>query len=50
MPGPLPKDRLDQLVALRGLAGSREKAKAMIMAGVVHVDGMRVDKPPVISG
>lgn len=45
MPGPLPKDRLDQLVALRGLAGSREKAKAMIMAGVVHVDGMRVDKP-----
>jgi len=29
----------------RGLAGSREKAKAVIMAGLVEVDGARVDKP-----
>jgi 23S rRNA (cytidine1920-2'-O)/16S rRNA (cytidine1409-2'-O)-methyltransferase len=29
----------------RGLARTREKAKAMIMAGLVEVDGARVDKP-----
>ena len=28
----------------RGLAESREKAKAMIMAGLVQVDGMKADK------
>ena len=39
------KIRLDQLVVQRGFAESREKAKAMIMAGVVEVDHLRVDKP-----
>jgi 23S rRNA (cytidine1920-2'-O)/16S rRNA (cytidine1409-2'-O)-methyltransferase len=35
----MPKKRLDILVAERGLAPSREKARAMIMAGEVLVDG-----------
>lgn len=39
------KIRLDQLLTDRGLAPSREKAKARIMAGDVFVDGRRVDKP-----
>lgn len=37
--------RLDQLLAERGLAESREKAQAMILAGSVMVDGQRSDKP-----
>ena len=40
-----PKIRLDQLLVQRGLAESREKAKGMIMAGLVEVNGVRVDKP-----
>lgn len=39
------KIRLDQLLIDRGLAPSREKAKACIMAGDVFVDGQRIDKP-----
>jgi len=39
------KIRLDQLLVQRGLAESREKAKALIMAGALEVDGARVDKP-----
>jgi 23S rRNA (cytidine1920-2'-O)/16S rRNA (cytidine1409-2'-O)-methyltransferase len=39
------KIRLDQLLVQRGMAESREKAKAMIMAGEVDVDGLRADKP-----
>lgn len=39
------KGRLDMLVAQRGLASSREKARALIMAGKVLVDGERVEKP-----
>jgi len=39
------KQRLDLLVVERGLAGSREKAQALILAGAVRVDGQRVDKP-----
>ena len=39
------KERLDVLVVQRGLAPSREKAKAMIMAGVVLVNDQREDKP-----
>lgn len=35
------KERLDVLVVSRGLAPSREKAKAIIMAGNVLVDGQR---------
>ena len=33
------KERLDVLLVNRGLAASREKAKAVIMAGIVYVDG-----------
>ena len=40
-----PRSRLDVLVAQRGLAESRERAQALIMAGGVTVDGRRVDKP-----
>ena len=39
------KERLDILVVKSGLAPSREKAKALIMAGQVLVDGEREDKP-----
>ena len=38
------KIRLDQLLVKKGLAESREKAKAAIMAGLVQVDGQLVDK------
>lgn len=38
------KERLDILLVERGLAGSRERAKRMIMAGEVLVDGQKVDK------
>ncbi|VBB42072.1 putative rRNA methyltransferase YqxC [uncultured Desulfatiglans sp.] len=36
--------RLDRLLLERGLAESREKARAMIMAGAVRVDGRTADK------
>jgi 23S rRNA (cytidine1920-2'-O)/16S rRNA (cytidine1409-2'-O)-methyltransferase len=39
------KQRLDILLVERGLAPSREKARGMIMAGEVSVDGHIVDKP-----
>lgn len=39
------KIRLDQLVVQKGLVESREKAKALIMAGEVMVNGARADKP-----
>ena len=38
------KERLDVLLVKRKLADSREKAKAVIMAGNVFVDGQREDK------
>ena len=38
------KERLDVLLVNRGLALSREKAKAVIMAGQVYVDGQKEDK------
>lgn len=38
------KERLDVLLVQRGLAQSREKAKAVIMSGNVFVDGQREDK------
>ena len=38
------KQRLDILLVEQGLAASREKAKAMIMSGVVFVNGQREDK------
>ncbi|MFN2124839.1 MAG: TlyA family RNA methyltransferase [Candidatus Promineifilaceae bacterium] len=39
------KERLDILLFERGLAATRSRAKAIIMAGEVLVDGQRVDKP-----
>jgi 23S rRNA (cytidine1920-2'-O)/16S rRNA (cytidine1409-2'-O)-methyltransferase len=39
------KSRLDRLVVERGLAGSREKAQALIMAGAITVNGQKASKP-----
>jgi 23S rRNA (cytidine1920-2'-O)/16S rRNA (cytidine1409-2'-O)-methyltransferase len=39
------KERLDVILVNRGLATSREKAKTIIMAGDVFVNGQREDKP-----
>ena len=39
------KERLDVLVMDRGIAPSREQAKALIMEGKIYVDGIREDKP-----
>lgn len=39
------KERLDVLVFKQGFAESREKAKTIIMAGDVFVNGQREDKP-----
>jgi 23S rRNA (cytidine1920-2'-O)/16S rRNA (cytidine1409-2'-O)-methyltransferase len=39
------KQRIDILLVERGLVESREKAKALLLAGAVRVDGQRVDKP-----
>ncbi len=38
------KDRLDVVLVEKGLFQSREKAKSAIMAGIVYVDGQRIDK------
>ena len=38
------KQRLDVLLVEKGMAPSREKAKAIIMAGIVYVDGNKEDK------
>lgn len=38
------KERLDILMVNQGLASSREKAKSIIMAGSVYVDGQKEDK------
>ncbi len=39
------KTRLDVLLVERGLFDSRERARAVIMAGDVYVNGQRCDKP-----
>ena len=38
------KELLDVMLVKRGLAESREKAKAIIMSGIVYVDGQKEDK------
>ena len=40
-----PKQRLDLILVDRGLAPSRERACALIMAGAVRVGGAQIDKP-----
>jgi 23S rRNA (cytidine1920-2'-O)/16S rRNA (cytidine1409-2'-O)-methyltransferase len=39
------RERIDKLLVDRGLADSRTKAQAMVMAGLVLVNEQRVDKP-----
>ena len=39
------RGRVDQLLVDRGLAESRSRAQAIIMAGLVSTDGRRIDKP-----
>ncbi|HET6972934.1 MAG TPA: TlyA family RNA methyltransferase [Pyrinomonadaceae bacterium] len=39
------RERIDKLLVERGLAESRTKAQAMVMAGIVLVDEQRVEKP-----
>lgn len=39
------RERIDKLLVDRGLVQSRERAKALVMAGKVFVDGKRIDKP-----
>jgi 23S rRNA (cytidine1920-2'-O)/16S rRNA (cytidine1409-2'-O)-methyltransferase len=38
------RERLDAILVARGLAASRERARALILAGEVRVNGTRVDK------
>ena len=44
------KKRLDQLVVEYGIAESREKAKALIMAGQGYADNQKADKPGTTYG
>ena len=51
MPHPILKQRLDEVLVKRQLAGSREQAQRMILAGLVTVDGTRVEKrAALVSG
>ena len=40
----MPRTRVDQLLVARGLAPSRTRAQAILLAGEVFIDGTRVDK------
>ena len=40
----MPKTRLDVLLTERGLAPSRERAKALVMAGIVYAGGVKIEK------
>jgi 23S rRNA (cytidine1920-2'-O)/16S rRNA (cytidine1409-2'-O)-methyltransferase len=39
------KKRLDAILVEKGLATGRDRAKALVMAGLAYVDGERADKP-----
>lgn len=39
------KERLDTLIAAKGYAESRERARSIIMAGLVFIDNQKIDKP-----
>jgi 23S rRNA (cytidine1920-2'-O)/16S rRNA (cytidine1409-2'-O)-methyltransferase len=39
------KERIDKLLVERGLAESRERAQALVMAGLVLADEQRIEKP-----
>lgn len=39
------KERLDTLIAAKGYAESRERARSLIMAGLIFVDNQKIDKP-----
>ncbi len=41
------KERFDKLLVEKGIVQSRERARALIMAGKVAVEGNRVDKPGI---
>lgn len=41
------KKRLDVLLVEKGLAETRTKAQAIIMSGLVYVDGQKADKPGI---
>ncbi len=41
----MPKKRLDIILTEGGYAPSREKAKIMLMSGIVYVNGQKEDKP-----
>jgi 23S rRNA (cytidine1920-2'-O)/16S rRNA (cytidine1409-2'-O)-methyltransferase len=41
----MPKRRVDQLLVERGLAESRQRAQALILAGVVYSGERRIEKP-----
>src|ERR1700751_5474095 len=45
MPPKIEKTRLDVLLVERGLAPSRERAQALLLAGNVRVGGKRMEKP-----
>lgn len=47
-PADLRADRIDKLLVERGLAETRTKAQALVMAGVVLVDEQRIDKPSAL--
>lgn len=42
---PMPKQRADQMLVERGLADSRTRAQALIMAGLVFAGDRKIDKP-----
>src|SRR5512146_1663358 len=46
----MPKTRLDLLLVERGLAETRSKAQAIIMAGQVRVNGQMVDRAGATFG